>query len=285
MKSHFNFSKQERSGIFVLLLLIVILQLGYFGLKYFPYQSNTNVFKLDAENQSVYDSLVSASNNTKNIIKKVFNPNYISDFKGYTLGMSPTEMDRLQTFRKEGRYVNSASEFQQVTGISDSLLNEIIPLFKFPDWVQEKAKTKSEISKEKSAAKAIQDINTVSADDLRQISGIGEKLSARIVKFRDRLGGFLVDEQLYDVYGLEPVVVERALRQFQVLNPPNIEKINVNTASTKEIASLVYIEYHVAQNIVLYREANGPYKSTKELFNVSDFPINRIDRIALYLSF
>lgn len=49
--------------------------------------------------------------------------------------------------------------------------------------------------------KVILDINAATAEDFKTINGIGEKLSARIVKFRDRLGGFLTSEQLYDVYG------------------------------------------------------------------------------------
>jgi hypothetical protein len=56
-----------------------------------------------------------------------FNPNFITDFKGYKLGMSVTEIDRLLAFRKTNRYVNSAAEFQQVTQVSDSLLAQIAP--------------------------------------------------------------------------------------------------------------------------------------------------------------
>jgi hypothetical protein len=64
-----------------------------------------------------------------------FNPNFITDFKGYKLGLSVAEMNRLLAFRKTNKYVNSASEFQAVTKVSDALLQEISPYFKFPDWV------------------------------------------------------------------------------------------------------------------------------------------------------
>jgi hypothetical protein len=40
------------------------------------------------------------------------------------------EIDRLLAFRKENKYVNSAKEFQNVTKVSDSLLNDG-PYFKF----------------------------------------------------------------------------------------------------------------------------------------------------------
>ncbi len=54
-----------------------------------------------------------------------FNPNYMTDYKGYTLGLSTAELDRLFVFRKKGNFVNSAKDFQTVTQVSDSLLNEI----------------------------------------------------------------------------------------------------------------------------------------------------------------
>ena len=64
-----------------------------------------------------------------------FNPNYITDYKGERLGMSLIEIDRLLAFRKQNKFINSKYEFQQVTKVSDTLLNKIAPYFKFPDWV------------------------------------------------------------------------------------------------------------------------------------------------------
>ena len=102
-------------------------------------------------------------------------------------------------------------------------------------------------------------------------------MSARIIKFRDRLGGFLIDEQLYDVYGLEKDVVKRTLKEFRVISKPKIVKINVNIATASELSKLIYLQKHVSESIVNYRNLNG-------LSKIENFPIERIDRIALYLS-
>jgi hypothetical protein len=66
----------------------------------------------------------SMKNNDKDKVKKIylFNPNFITDYKGYKLGMSVAEIDRLLEFRKGDKYVNSAAEFQKITKVSDSLL-------------------------------------------------------------------------------------------------------------------------------------------------------------------
>jgi hypothetical protein len=84
-----------------------------------------------------YDSL------QQNHIKKerpkrfTFNPNFISSYKGYELGMSLKEIELLHNFRASKNWINSAQDFQRVTGVSDSLLAVISPYFKFPKWVSQ----------------------------------------------------------------------------------------------------------------------------------------------------
>jgi len=218
-----------------------------------------------------------------------FNPNFVTDYKGYTLGMSTEEIDRLLKYREAGKYVNSISEFQKVTQIPDSLLNVISPYFKFPTWTQKEKTSNTDVknvnSLKESSRSQIIDLNKATAEELKRISGIGEKLSNRIVKFRNRLGGFLVNEQLYDVYGLNVQVADKALEQFQVLELPNVKKIKINLASVDELSSLIYISKQLAHKIITYRTQNGPFRSMEDLEFVPDFPIEKIDRIGLYLSF
>ena len=94
----------------------------------------------------------------------------------------------------------------------------------------------------------------------------------------------MVDGQLKDVYGLEPEVVQRVLERFRVLKSPEINKINLNTASVQELSKLVYIQRSVAQDIVDYRNLNGGVNSFDELTKIENFPSDKIDNIALYLS-
>ncbi|WP_421811229.1 ComEA family DNA-binding protein [Flagellimonas sp.] len=280
-QSHFRFNKQERSGIFFLLLIVIVLQGGYYYVKAKPSQTETS-FALNTEEQDKIDSL--RNHRSEASVKMYpFNPNYLTDYKGYTLGLTTDELDRLFAFREQGRFVNSVNEFQAVTKVSDSLLGVLSPYFKFPDWVTKNQSIKNKASKLKTAIK-VKDLNTASAEDLKSIYGIGETLSNRIVKFRDRLGGFLVNEQLYDVYGLKPEVVEKALLVFQVLDVPSINKININKASAAELSQLIYISKSLAFDIVAYRDKEGAYQSFKELSNIDKFPTEKLDRIALYLS-
>lgn len=279
---YFKFNKQERRGVFFLLLIIAILQSIYYYVKAKPFQGSSKVI-VDAVVQAKWDSL--AQSTPKDSVKLFpFNPNYITDYKGYHLGMSPKELDRLFAYRQQQKFVNSAEEFQEVTQISDSLLTVIAPYFKFPAWVQNRKEAPRKKYHPTAKPRQVKDLNTATAEELKAVNGIGEVLSQRIVKFRDQLGGFLVDEQLSDVYGLAPEVVARTLKRFRVQKPPHVEKIDLNTATIKELSRVAYISYTLAQQIVAYRNTKGPYTSWNELGQIETFPTEKIERIKLYLA-
>ncbi|MDB4067298.1 hypothetical protein N9525_05100 [Flavobacteriaceae bacterium] len=64
-----------------------------------------------------------------------FNPNYISLSKGYQLGLSLEEIERLHRYRDTGKFINSVTAFEQITQVTPSWLKQYSPYFKFPDWV------------------------------------------------------------------------------------------------------------------------------------------------------
>ncbi|SHJ52319.1 ComEA family DNA-binding protein [Pseudozobellia thermophila] len=285
--SHLKFNKQERSGIFFLLLAIVLLQLAAVAYTWVGAGGEPGSFALDRQTQEHIDALKKKAGPGDTFKVYPFNPNYITDYKGYVLGMSVAEIDRLHEHRAKGHFINSVAEFQKVTQVSDSLLDLISPYFEFPEWLagkDKKAKGEGGFLRSEKTPVVVRDINKATAEELMEIRGIGERLSARIVKFRDRLGGFLVDGQVYDVYGLDVEVANRVLDRFKVLEPPRVDKININEASVEEIAGLVYIRWQVAERIVAYRENTGPITAMDELRNIEGFPSDKIDRIALYLS-
>ncbi len=139
------FTKSQQNGIFLLVLIIIILQAVYY---FSDFSSESNTKTLSQEElegfQSQIDSIRLARAEADTVKIFPFNPNYITDFKGYTLGMSVAEIDKLHQFRDENKWINSAEDFQSVTGVSDSLLSAISPFFKFPDWVIEAEREKAE---------------------------------------------------------------------------------------------------------------------------------------------
>lgn len=211
-----------------------------------------------------------------------FNPNYLTDYRAYLLGMSTEEIDKLLAYRAAGKFVNSAKQFQNVTGISDSLLRQISPMFKFPEWVNSNGADKRTTTEDSSIK--FRDINRATAEDLRQISGIGNVLSQRIVKFRNSLGGFMVETQLYDVYGLDAEIAQRAMKKFKVMEKPRLNLLNINEAGFEELVAFVYFNYEEAEIIMRYRDVHGRFDSMNELGDLLGGNVDRIERIKLYLT-
>lgn len=291
IRSYFQFSKEQRLGILILLFLIIVLQTCYYFLDFSPKQESSKEAQKWLSLQTALDSVKLEKSKTTYKIYP-FNPNFITDFKGQQIGMTLVQIDRLLVFRKQGKFANSQEEFQKVTGISDSLLNVISPYFKFPDWVnQKKATSKSnwvDYSKtafEKKEKKIVMiDINEASKEQLMAVYGIGDAISDRILKQKELFGAFVSMEQMNDVWGLSPEVIEKLNQGFKVVNNPNPKKINVNSASIKELGQFPYFRYPISKNIVTYRSMNGDLK-IDDLAKINGFPVEKVRIIALYLEF
>ena len=283
-KSHFSYNKRQRNGIFFLVLIIVSLQTVFFFVD-FSSEETINFSKNEiALFQKEVDSLKAVEIENRKPKIYPFNPNYITDYKGYQLGMNTDEIDRLLVFRSKGTFVNSVKDFQKITKISDSLLSVISPYFKFPNWVTSKANSSAQNSIKIIHKPLIKkDINQANVSDLRIVNGVGEKLSERILKYREKLQGFSSNNQLYEVWNLEKELVDKVLLHFEVMEPPTISKINVNEATFKQVLSIVYIDYELTKKIFNYRDEVAEIQSLEELKKIDGFPIEKFDRIALYL--
>lgn len=286
LRSHFVFSRNQQNGIFLLVLIILLLQ----GIFYFMDSNGGNNISAEDEEikrfQQQIDSIRTARANADTLKIFPFNPNYITDYRGYTLGMSLEEIDRLHKYRAGDKWVNSAEEFQKVTGVSDSLLQIISPYFKFPEWVTNpkpsQYQRQSRVGSRSYAEKT--DLNKATAEELQEINGIGEVLSRRIITYRNKIGGFVNDIQLKDIYGLDYETREKLIAQFTVKSKPPIEVLDINEAGLLELSEVPYIGYELAREIIDYRLLHEKINNFEELSKLERFPGDKIDRIQLYLS-
>jgi len=285
MKSHFQMSNQQRNGIFLLVIIIIILQVVIYNIDF-----STKAVKVDQEQLADYrkeiEALKEAAVESRKPKIHSFNPNYITDYKGYVLGMSTEEIDRLHKFRDNNQWINSAKQFQDVTKISDSLLHTMSSYFKFPDWVTNKTQSKKSDWSKKSTSKTVEekvDLNKATAEQLRRVNGVGEKLSKRIVAYRDKHNGFISEVELTEVWGLSPEVINRIKNHFVVKTPKAVITINLNTASRDELVKIPYLDYINVSHIIEQRTLREGFKSFEELTKVEDFPVEKLEIIKLYL--
>lgn len=284
INSLFNYNRSQRNGVFFLLLLVIALQLIFFYADFSTGKSinisETHIVAFQHE----MDSLKSVELENRKPKIYPFNPNYISDFKGYQLGMNTEEIDRLHRYREKNHFVNSVKQFQEVTKVSDSLLIFIAPYFKFPEWVisndkDVKSNTKNIVKK----TIVKRDINLINSADLVSIKGVGERLATRIVNYRTKLQGFSLDDQLYEVWYLKKDVADRILQSFEVKVLPEIQKLNINQATFKQVLSIAYIDYELTKKIFNYKDEVAEIQSIEELKKIDGFPLDKFNRIALYL--
>jgi DNA uptake protein ComE-like DNA-binding protein len=290
-----RFSKAHYFGIAILICSIGLLQLFIY---WFNNQKDTTSLDLSQEEknwllaQNEIDSIKEVNQENSNKIFP-FNPNFISDYKGYKLGMTDAQIDKLHHFRKQNKYVNSNSEFQKLTGVSNEWMKQYAIYFKFPDWVTNKTsknyQSKFENTHQKFDKKetkiVIQDLNTADQVELEKVYMIGEKLAIRILSEKDKFGSFASMDQLGSIWGISPEAIADLNKKFQIKSTNNLKKININTSTIKELQQFPYFNYTIAKNIVTFRSMNGDFKSSEDLTNVKQFPLEKLKIIALYLEF
>ncbi|WP_438710041.1 ComEA family DNA-binding protein [Aquimarina muelleri] len=283
IKSYFEINSRFRNGIFLLSIILFTAIIGcFFYLK--KVTPKYNLVELE-EFQHQIDSIKKQNKKAEKEYKlKSFNPNFISDYKGYMLGISPTELDKLYFYRSQGKWINSVSEFKKVTQVSDSLLAVISPLFKFPEWKNNKTKifSKKEYSVKSHSQK--KDLNTVLAKELQEEARIPDFIAVRIIKYRNKIGGFIEDIQLKDISGLYDNQRNKILSLFTVKTSRKNKKLNINRASVKELIEIPYFDFELALDIKDFVKDNGDISNFDELLKIKGFPTEKIDRIRLYLT-
>lgn len=278
----FSFNKSNRIGMLYFVLIILVLISLSFVSQYFADDDSSQWFT-SSETQQLQrelDSLKQVEETSKDTIYP-FNPNFLTDYKAYKLGMSVKEINRLLAFRERQKWVNSAKDFQNVTQVSDSLLNTLKPYFKFPDWVKEREK-QSRSSQNIKVWSSPKDLNAITARDLQKIKGIGPALSKRIISYRHKLVNFRSLSQLKDVWGLSYEVRERLNENLMV--SIDYQKIDLNTATIIQLAEIPYFDYELSRKIHQFVKVRQGVSDLKELGKLQDFPFDKIERIKLYLT-
>jgi len=275
MNEHF------RNGIFALSILFLMILLTVFF--YSKKEIKSNEFEELAEYQKQIDSLKLIKNNAdRRKMLHAFNPNYISEYKGSLLGLSAIELDRVYSYRASGKWINSAEDFKRISGVSDAVFVKIKSLFKFPEWVEKSQKVQPKVRFKSKVIK--EDLNEVTSIELQEKLEIPDFIADRIIGYREKIGKFVSDIQLTDIKGLFGYHREKILRHYQVSLHPNFKKIALNRASAKDLMSVPYFDFETVLEIRDLLDTSKGLYDFNELGKIKDFPMQKLDRIKLYLT-
>jgi DNA uptake protein ComE-like DNA-binding protein len=117
-----------------------------------------------------------------------------------------------------------------------------------------------------------------------EIKGIGPGFAVRILKYRERLGGFISLNQLREVYGLDSAKYDQIKPQIKLENN-NIKQIEINKCTFDQLKGFPYLNYKLSNTIINYRKQHGNFKSAADLNKIAILNPEIIQKIAPYLKF
>jgi competence protein ComEA len=307
MKKFFNeylrFGKRDRIGIISLLLLIAIIYClpRLFARKKEPLSLRQTDFLVKAmdtlansRNESYPNDQKAASysSQTENQSNKKlsegqlfqFDPNLLPAEGWQRLGLSERTSKTIEKYRSKGGKFYKPEDVKKIWGLPEGFYERVKGYITLrsvqKDFIQNAyAKPVYQTAERKTI-----EVNINKDDTAAFISlpGIGSKLAARIISFREKLGGFYSIDQLGETYGLADSVFKKIRPYLKV--DGSLKKLNLNTASKEELKTHPYIKWNLANAIVEYRNQHGNFKSLEELKNISLVDEVTFNKILHYLT-
>lgn len=294
---YLTFTRSERNGTIVLILLLVIVIVAPVAVRYFEKRSGK---KIDVDHSqiddffsdltvaekvryvkspkmSIVDEEVEKHKNTKQTF--AFDPNTVSEDSLMLLGLSAKQAAVVCNFRNRGGVFRNPSDFAKIYSIDSTTHRRLLPYIAI-----DSARLHKAISF-KSAdlyASLVVELNSADTLALRQLRGVGTAYARRIIAHRNMLGGFYSTLQLLDIYGFTKELYDKILPNVAV-NASLISLININTATYEELREHPYISNYEAKAIIYYRGRMGVYAHPDEIAKNKLMPADRYARLAPYL--
>lgn len=311
LQDYFGISRKQARGAFLLIILSILLLWSPFVfrrwiLPMFPsdvtpvdrqrMDSIVSQLKKETNEQSSghEDHYIQEKNTLTTPVRLFkFDPNTASIKDLQTLGIAPFIARRIDKFRSKGGKFRKKEDLLHIYDFPQDVYNKLESYIDLP--VQEVKTSKSYTQKpgqnypeEKRAyIKPVIvpfDINTADTTQLIRLKGIGSKLSVRIIKFRDALGGFHSKAQYQEIFGLDSLALSELQQYAGILSP--VRKINLNTASAEEMAQHTYLRNKRINTVIVnYRTQHGPYQSADDLKKIKVIDEKTIEKLAPYLNF
>lgn len=302
LKDYFLFSKWQRRAILLLVLIIVTC----LGLQAWWKQRSAAAFEqapkvvlqqvkelasfVPDSNQSDESPTTSwrepVSTNRQPVTYFDFDPNTASEQELLRLGMPPKAVQALLKYRAKGGRLRQPEDLLKIYSLPRSTATALIPWVHITPAPDNKTYTyhrDSFANRPARPAPASVNINTADTTAFIALPGIGSKLAARIVNFRDKLGGFYSISQVAETYALPDSTFQK-IRSRLVLSSGPYRRLNINTATVDELKAHPYIKWNLANAIVQYRNQHGPYRALQDLRNIALVEEQWLEKVLPYFT-
>jgi len=297
IKNYFNFNKAERTGILVVLVIIIAV-LAYPYLNKVVIKDNSQDFARYADEIERFERSLKNSADSLNQARMldfqqmdrsvaenklspfVFNPNQLPSEQWSKMGLKDWQIKVIKKYEAKGGKFYNKEDFKKMFCISPSEYDVLEPYIRIPEQKREFALTKPEIKEVRK--KVLVDLNTADSVTLLTLYGVGPAFAKRILKYRNLLGGFYSKTQLLEVYGFDQDRYDKIESSCEV-STGEIKKININTARTDELKKHPYLDYYTAKAIVDQRIILGRYTSLKQIQEIPLIHEDLFNKIKNYL--
>lgn len=283
LKDFLSFGKSERNAILFLVLLIVVVVLlpGIYASRLKPEVMNKDGFaaeieafmELDRQSSAVSQQDFDFSSPDKSVGRMKFTPfdfdPNVLDEKGWiALGFSERQAAGIAKYVSKGARFKTAEDLKRVYAINEEVYAILEPYVK----INQSSAVSTYPEKERKPGYAAYDIftaelNSSDSATLVQVRGIGPAFAKRIIRYREKLGGFASVNQLLEVYGMDSTRYAQMSKGVFV-DTSLIRKINVNTCSLEEFRKHPYIDYYIAKALVDARIRKGNFSSAADIKSI-----------------
>jgi len=298
IKKYFELSKKEFNGLiilcFLLILLLLLPQIYSLFIKeekydYSEFDKEVKAFLASAKDvvpeQKFNGKKYSDRKSNPHYFK--FNPNNLSETSWLQLGLSERQIKVIKNFEMKGGRFFRKEDLQKIYSISAKEYEHLEPYIDIPVTIKSSFKKKFDSGRYPASLKSkpvIVDINMADSAAIEGLKGIGAAFAKRIVKYRDRLGGFAAKEQLLEVYGMDTIRY-RDFEQQILIDQSAILKTAINKAGFAELRRYPYLSNKQINAILQYKRQHGNYASAEDLKKVLILSDDVIVKILPYLSF
>ncbi len=214
-----------------------------------------------------------------------FDPNTLSAAGWKKLGLRDKTIGTIQNYLAKGGHFYKPEDLSRVYGLFKDEYKRLAPYIRIEQTERSFPEPQKETfaSRPKTERYVAIDINTADTSAYIALPGIGSKLAARIVNFRDKLGGFHSVNQVGETFGLPDSTFQK-IKQYLRLDNTQLQKININTATVDELKAHPYIRYALANPIVAYRNEHGAFTKLEDLKKIMAVTEKVYEKIVPYLS-
>jgi competence protein ComEA len=284
IKNYLSITKKEWNGLVVLVILIILVLAAPYGYQLFRKDNTINFKDFDkavaqlskTEHQS-YPGTGDKGSDEKIAHPDIFpfNPNNLSVAQWEQLGLSEHQANIIKHYEAKGGKFYHPEDVKKIYAITADDYKRLQPYINIPDAANTPVKIKPGI---------VIEINSADSAKLTTVRGIGPSFAVRIIRYRNRLGGFYHKEQLKEVFGVDSVKYAEINGQLSV-NPKLVNKININTISFDQLRIFPYLNYKQANAIIQYRTQHGAYRYITDMKNIFILDDAILHKIEPYISF